>query len=97
MSFLIGFSLVLPLVIFTILLYFLSKFAPKEAAQLPILFMFMGDGLLVALWYYGLYEIVDSYKHFKLGISGSFCFISFGRAIYFMIQFNYDNKNEQIR
>tara|TARA_B100000925_G_C21924507_1_gene437436 strand:+ start:380 stop:673 length:294 start_codon:yes stop_codon:yes gene_type:complete len=97
MSFILGFSLVLPLVMFTILLYFISKFVPKEAIQLPILFMCAGDGILVALWFFGLNEIADSYKHFKLGIAASFCFISFGRAIYFMLKFQHDNKNEQIR
>lgn len=94
MSFLIGFSLTMPLIVFTIILYFLSKFTPKEAIQLPILFMCAGDGLLVALWWFGLNEIVENYKHFKLGISGAFCFISFGRSIYFMLKFNYDNRNE---
>ena len=43
------------------------------------------DGILVALWYFGLREIVDTLKEFRLGIGLSFVTSSFGRSIYLMI------------
>ena len=47
--------------------------------------MIAGDGILVALWYFGLREIVDTLKEFRLGIGLSFVTSSFGRSIYLMI------------
>ena len=80
-------KLVKDLIFFTLFftsLKFLSS-APKEAVQLPIFFMIAGDGILVALWYFGLREIVDTLKEFRLGIGLSFVTSSFGRSIYLMI------------
>ena len=85
MSFLAGILFLIPIALFTIILLYLSKFVPKEAVQLPIFFMIAGDGILVALWYFGLREIVDTLKEFRLGIGLSFVTTSFGRSIYFMI------------
>ena len=48
--------------------------------------MMVGDAVLVGLWYYGLLEIVESIKQFKLGIAGAFCMSSMGRSIYFLLQ-----------
>lgn len=48
--------------------------------------MMVGDAVLVGLWYYGLVEIVESTKQFRLGIAGAFCFSSMGRSIYFLLQ-----------
>ena len=59
MSFLAGILFVIPLALFTVILFYLSKFVPKEAVQLPIFFMIAGDGILVALWYFGLRELVE--------------------------------------
>lgn len=86
MSFIIGFSFIVLLVIFTILLCLISKRLPKEYVLSLILFMMVGDGVLVGLWYYGLLEIVESTKQFRLGISGAFCISAMGRSIYFLLQ-----------
>jgi hypothetical protein len=85
-SFIIGFSFVILLAIFTILLCLISKRLPKEYVLSLILFMMVGDGVLVGLWYYGLLEIVESIKQFRLGIAGAFCISAMGRSIYFLLQ-----------
>ena len=86
MSFIIGFSFIILLAIFTIVLCLVSKRLPKEYILSTIVFMMVGDGVLVGLWYYGLLEIVESIKQFKLGISGAFCVSAMGRSIYFLLQ-----------
>ena len=48
--------------------------------------MMVGDGVLVGLWYYGLLEVVESIKPFRLGIAGAFCISAMGRSIYFLLQ-----------
>jgi len=85
-SFIIGFSFVILLAIFTILLCLISKRLPKEYVLSLIVFMMVGDGVLVGLWYYGLLEVVESTKPFRLGISGAFCISAMGRSIYFLLQ-----------
>ena len=86
MSFIIGFSFIILLGIFTVLLCLISKRLPKEYALSLIVFMMVGDGVLVGLWYYGLLEVVESIKPFRLGISGAFCISAMGRSIYFLLQ-----------
>lgn len=86
MSFLLGFSFVILLAIFTVVLWLIAKRLPKEYVLSLILFMMVGDGVLVGLWYYGLLEIVESIKQFRLGIAGAFCISAMGRSIYFLLQ-----------
>ena len=86
MSFIIGFSFIVLLATFTIVLWLISKRLPKEFILSSIVFMMVGDGVLVGLWYYGLLEIVDSIKQFRLGIAGAFCMSAMGRSIYFLLQ-----------
>ena len=85
MSFLTGITFLIPLALFTVILFYLSKFIPKEGIQLPIFLMIAGDGILVAIWYFGLIELVDTVKEFKIGIGLSFATAAFGRSIYFMV------------
>ena len=87
MSFLIGFSFIIILSLFTILLWFVAKLLPKEFALVNIALLLFGDAMFVGLWYFGLVDIVDVVKQFKLGIAGAFCAASFGRAIYFMLSY----------
>ena len=86
MSFLLGFSFIVLLLVFTILLCFISKRLPKEFILSTIAFMIIGDGVLVALWYYGIIEIVESVKEFRLGIAGAFCLSAMSRSVYFLLQ-----------
>ncbi len=86
MSFIIGFSFIILLAIFTIVLWLISKRLPQEFILSTVVFMMVGDGVLVGLWYYGLLEIVESIKQFRLGIAGAFCVSAMGRSIYFLLQ-----------
>lgn len=87
MSFLIGFSFIILLSIFTVLLWFVARLLPKEFALTTIALLIFGDAMLVGLWYFGLVEIVEVVKHFRLGIAGAFCMASFGRSLYFMLSY----------
>lgn len=86
MSFFIGFGFVGLLFMFTLFLYILYKRIPAEYTQSLIVLMFIGDGVLVGLWYYGLLEFVDSEKVFRLGIAGAFCISAFSRSLFFMLK-----------
>ena len=86
MSFIIGFSFIILLAMFTVMLWLISKRLPKEFILSSIAFMIIGDGVLVALWYYGIVEIVESVKEFRLGIAGAFCLSAMSRSVYFLLQ-----------
>ncbi len=87
MSFLIGFSFIILLSMFTILLWFIARLLPKEFALTTIALLIFGDAMFVGLWYFSLVDIVEVVKQFKLGIAGAFCAASFGRALYFMLSY----------
>ena len=86
MSFITGFSFIILLAIFTVVLWLIAKRLPKEMILSIIVFMIVGDGALVGLWYYGLLETIESIKQFRLGIAGAFCTSAMGRSIYFLLQ-----------
>lgn len=85
MSFLIGISFAILLALFTVVFYLIARRLPKEFLLVGVVLMFVGDGVLVATWYYGLVEIIENIKVFKLGIAASFAIAAFGRSIYFML------------
>ena len=85
MSFIIGFSFIILLALFTVVLWMIARRLPKEFALATIAFLMFGDLILVGLWYYGLMEVVDVVKHFRLGIAGAFATASMGRSIYFLL------------
>ena len=86
MSFIIGFSFTILLALFTLVLWLIAQRLPKEFIMAVIIFMMVGDAVLVGIWYYGLLEIVESIKQFRLGIAGAFCMSAMGRSIYFLLQ-----------
>lgn len=86
MSFIIGFSFIILLSIYTVLLWLIARRMPKEMALASIMFLITGDAILVGLWYYGLVDIIEVEKHFRLGIAGAFATSSMGRSIYFLLQ-----------
>ena len=85
MSFILGFSFIILLSIFTVLLNLVAKRLPNEFALSSISFMIIGDLVLVGLWYYSLLDIVEVKKQFGLGIAGAFCASAMGRSIYFLL------------
>jgi len=86
MNFLIGFSLTIPLLIFTLCLWFISKRLPGEFILSLIAIMIFGDGILAGVWYFGIGEEMTNMKQFRLGCGFSFFVSSFSRALYFMVQ-----------
>lgn len=88
MSFFIGISFAILLALFTVVFYLIARRLPKEFLLAGVVLMFVGDGVLVAIWYYGLIEMIEDIKVFKLGIAASFAIAAFSRSIYFML--NYD-------
>ena len=83
MDFILGFSFILLLAFFTFILTSITKRLPGELIFSSVLFMLLGDAVLVGLWYYGLIDLIQSVKEFKLGIAGAFAIAAFSRAIYF--------------
>ena len=86
MNFLIGLSLVIPLALFTMVLWIISQRLPGEMVLAIIGIMIFGDALLAGGWYFGIGEEVTDMKQFRLGIGFAFCTTSFGRAIYLMLK-----------
>ena len=85
MEFVIGYSFVILLGIFTALLWMIGKRLPKEFALAIVVLMIGGDSILTGLWYFSILDFIDNSKVFRLGIAGAFCTIAFGRAFYFML------------
>ena len=84
MDFLIGFGFSIPLAFYTIIVWMLARKLPKEAILASMMFMILGDTLLVAIYFYPLQETVSSVQEFKFGISAAFGMSALGRAIYFV-------------
>ena len=66
----------------------IARRLPSEFVLSSIVLLLVGDGILVGLWYYSLFDSVEVLKHFRLGIAGAFATSSMGRAIYFMLSYN---------
>ena len=92
MNFLIGLSLVIPLALFTMILWVVSQRLPGEMVLGVIGIMMFGDAILAGGWYYGIGEEITNMKQFRLGIAFAFCATSFGRAIYFMLKGYFNNR-----
>lgn len=84
----LGFSFLGLILFFTVLLWAVSKLIPKEMTVGLIALMVVGDGVMVALWYFVLGEYVEDLKLFRLGIGTAFCAGAFTRSLYFMIAGN---------
>ena len=91
MNFVIGFSLIIPLMVFTMVLWMIAKKLPSEMILGTIGIMMFGDALLAFGWYFGIGEEIANINQFKMGIAFAFCATSFGRAIYFMLKGNMIN------
>ena len=85
MDFLIGFGITFLLAAAFGLIVIVSKLLPKELALVPIYGMIAIDGVVAAIWYYGMVELVQDYKAFKVGIAASFMLMAFAKAIFLVI------------
>ena len=93
MDFFIGFGITLLLAAAFGVIILISKLLPKEMALIPIYGMIAIDAVVAAIWYYGMVDLVENVKAFKVGISCSFMFISFAKAIFLVI---YTQKRELV-
>ena len=85
MSLLIGLCSVMLLLVFTFILTYLFKYT-HEYPMVLVGVMILGDMLLIGTWYLVGIEIgVDSEQSFKRGIALAFAFMSFGRALIFLV------------
>jgi len=92
MSFIAGLSLVIPLALFTLILWIISQKLPGEMVLAVIAIMIFGDALIAGIWYYGIGEEMIDMKRFRLGCGFAFCCMSFGRALYFLVKGNLNFK-----
>ena len=86
MNFITGFSLVLPLILFSYVILYVAKILPPQAILGAVLLMFLGDSIFAALWYYGIGEDVTNISRFKLGCGLAFATTTIVRALYFAIK-----------
>ena len=85
MEFLIGFSLVLPLILQSVLVKKITRNLPAETIMVSLILMIGIDIILSGMWFFSMRELFDNVKVFKLGISMAFMVAAFGRATYFYI------------
>ena len=85
MDFLTGFGITLLLSMAFAIIILVSKLLPKELALVPIYGMIAIDGVVAAIWYYSMVELVQDYKAFKVGIAASFMLMAFAKAIFLVI------------
>ena len=86
MSFFLGLAFTIVLGFWSIFLTIIQRLNLKDFG-LPLIIglMFLGDGVLVGIYYYALIDVVETLKPFKLGISSSFALISISRSIIFLL------------
>ena len=92
MSFVAGLSLVIPLALFTLVLWIVSQRLPGDMVLATVGIMIFGDALIAGLWYFGIGEEMADMKRFRLGCGFAFCCMSFTRALFFLIKGNFDEK-----
>lgn len=92
MSFLAGLSLIIPLSLFTLVLWIVAQRLPGEMVLAIIGIMIFGDALIAGVWYFGVGEEMADMKRFRLGCGFAFCCMSFARALFFLIKGNLSEK-----
>lgn len=85
MSLLVGLSSITVLLGFTFILTYLFEYTHEYPMVLVGIMMF-GDTLLSGTWYFVGMDIgVESEQSFRRGIALAFAFMSFGRALIFLV------------
>jgi branched-subunit amino acid transport protein len=88
MDFLIGLSSILLLVPFFILVVYLMRMLPREFSLGAIVLMFLGDGVISAMFYYIGLDFIESVKYLKLGITCSFILATIFKVVYMILNQN---------
>jgi hypothetical protein len=85
MDFLIGLSAISLLAPFFILVVYLMRMLPAEFLLGAVALMFLGDGVIGAVFYYIGIDFIESTKHLKLGLAGSFVLATVFKVVYMIL------------
>ncbi len=86
MEFMIGFLFILPLIGLMLGYEVLSKYIPREVVVSVIYGLILADGVMAAVWYYGIVEVMENIKLFKLGMAAAFMGGTVVKVSYFAIK-----------
>ena len=86
MEFMIGFLFILPLIGLMLGYEVLSKYIPREVVVSVIYGLILADGVMAAVWYYGIVEVMENIKLFKLGMAAAFKGGTVVKVSYFAIK-----------
>lgn len=86
MDFMIGFLFILPLIGLMLGYEVLSKYIPREVVVSVIYGLILADGVMAAVWYYGIVEVMENIKLFKLGMAAAFMGGTVVKVSYFAIK-----------
>ncbi len=86
MDFMIGFLFILPLIGLMLGYELISKLIPKELVISVIYGLILADGVMAAVWYFGIVELMEKVKLFKLGMAAAFMGGTVVKVSYFAIK-----------
>lgn len=86
MDFMIGFLFILPLIGLMLGYDLISKLIPKELVISVIYGLILADGVMAAVWYFGIVELMEKVKLFKLGMAAAFMGGTVVKVSYFAIK-----------
>ena len=86
MEFMIGFLFILPLIGLMLGYEVLSKYIPREVVVSVIYGLILADGVMAAVWYYGIVEVMENIKLFKLGMAAAFMGGTVVKVSYFAVK-----------
>lgn len=86
MEFMIGFLFILPLIGLMLGYDLISKLIPKELVISVIYGLILADGVMAAVWYFGIVELMEKVKLFKLGMAAAFMGGTVVKVSYFAIK-----------
>ena len=86
MEFMIGFLFILPLIGLMLGYDLISKLIPKELVISVIYGLILADGEMAAVWYFGIVELMEKVKLFKLGMAAAFMGGTVVKVSYFAIK-----------
>ncbi len=86
MDFMIGFLFILPLIGLMLGYDLISKLIPKELVISVIYGLILADGVCAAVWYFGIVELMENIKLFKLGMAAAFMGGTVVKVSYFAVK-----------
>ena len=86
MDFMIGFLFILPLIGLMLGYELISKLIPREVVVSVIYGLILADGVCAAVWYFGIVELMENIKLFKLGMAAAFMGGTVVKVSYFAVK-----------